>query len=363
MRHSTTMAARMTVGLDLGDKYSYLLVVGKGGEVFEEGRVRTNPEALRARFGGMEPARVAIETGTHSPWVSRLLEDCGHEVIVANPRQVALIFRSKKKSDDLDAEQLARLARMDTKLLAPVQHRGPQAQAHLSVLRTRDALVRTRSRLIAHVRGSAKPFGVRLPECSAESFHKKVVEDLPPAVEGSLRAVLEVIGSLTEKIRQFEKAVEKACKEKYPEAQQLAQVGGVGQLTALAFVLVIEDPRRFPRPRAVGSYAGLVPGRDESGEQHPQLRISKQGDALLRRLLVGCAHYILGPFGADSDLRRWGLKLCERGGRNAKKRAVVAVARKLAVLLLALWRSGEKYEPLRNSKRRKKRCRERVQGA
>jgi transposase len=348
MSDCTAKAARMTVGLDLGDRYTYVYVLGEDGEMVDDGRVRTTPEALKRRFGGMQPARVALETGTHSPWVSRLLEGCGHEVIVANPRQVGLIFGSGKKTDPVNAEQLARLARVDKKLLAPVQHRTRQGQAHLSVLRNRDVLVRARSQLVTHVRGIAKSFGSRLPQCSAESFHKKCVEDLPEEVTASLLHVMQVIGTLTETIRHYDKVIEKACEEGYAETQRMSQVAGVGALTALAFLLTIGDPRRFPRSRTVGAYFGLVPRRDDSGERSPQLRITKQGDGFVRRLLVGSAHYILGPFGPDTDLRRWGLKLCERGGKNAKKRAIVAVARRLAVLLLALWKNEQKYEPLRN---------------
>ena len=349
MSDCSTAAGRMTIGLDVGDRYSYLCVLGENGEVVEEGRVRTTPEALRERFGAMPPARVALETGTHSPWVSRLLEACGHEVIVANPRQVALIYRNRKKSDRLDAEQLARLARVDTKLLAPVHHRTSEGQAYLSVLRSRDVLVRARTQFINHVRGVAKSFGSRLPPSSSESFHRKVVESLPSEVRGSLEPVLELIESLTVTIRRYEKFIENACEEKYPETQRMTQVTGVGALTALAFLLTIGDLQRFPDSRSVGAYLGLVPKRDDSGERSPQLGISKEGDEFVRRLLVGSAQYILGPFGPDTDLKRWGLKLCQRGGKNAKKRAIVAVARKLAVLLMALWKSGEKYEPLRKS--------------
>jgi len=129
----------------------------------------------------------------------------------------------------------------------------------------------------------------------------------------------------------------------------LKQVKGVGTQIALTYLLTIEDPHRFAKSRDVGCFLGLRPGRRDSGESQPQMHISKEGDPYLRTMLVQGAHYILGPFGADSDLRRWGLKLAARGGKNAKKRAVVAVARKLAVLLHRLWVTGEVYEPLHNS--------------
>lgn len=342
----------VTVGLDLGDRYSYLCVLDtESGEVIEEGRLRTTPEAFGRRFSSEQPMRLAIEAGTHSPWVSRLLEECGHEVLVANVRKTRLIYAEGRKTDRIDAEKLARLARLDPKLLAPIEHRGESSQVHLALIRSREALVRTRARLINHVRFVVKPFGHRLPKCSAQSFHKKVASGIPEFLEPSLGPILETIGELTARIREYERKLATLAEELYPETKLLEQVQGVGPLTALAFVLILEDPMRFASGRAVGAYAGLVPGKDQSGDNDPQRRISRHGNELLRRLLVGCAHYILGPFGQDSDLRRHGEKIAQRGGKNARKRAIVAVARKLAVLLHRLWISGEVYEPLYNARR------------
>ena len=158
-----------------------------------------------------------------------------------------------------------------------------------------------------------------------------------------------MIGRLSEQIRQYDQQIDGLCQQKYPQTEILRQIQGVGPLTALTFVLVIENPQRFERSRDVGPYLGLCPGQDQSGERDPELRISKAGDHLLRSLLVNCAHYVLGHFGEDSDLRRHGEKIAARGGKKAKKRAVVAVARKIAVLLHHLWVTGEAYEPLYRS--------------
>jgi transposase len=342
-----------TAGLDLGDRYSYLcLIDSQSGEVIEEGRLRTTSEAFRRRFASERPLRIAIEAGTHSPWVSRLLEECGHEVLVANARKLRLIYANKRKTDEIDAENLARLARLDPKLLYPLRHRGEGSQAHLALIRSREALVSCRTQLVNHVRGAVKSFGARLPKCPARSFHKRASEHIPEALRPALGPILEQIGSLTERIKDYERQLEKVSEEHYPETGLLRQVEGIGPLTALTFVLTLEDPYRFEKSRSVGAYLGLVPATDRSGERDPQKRISKEGDQMLRRLLVGSAHYILGPFGSDSDLRRHGQKIASRGGKNAKKRAVVAVARKLSVLLHSLWVSGEVYEPLYNANRR-----------
>jgi transposase len=342
----------VTVGVDLGDRHSHLCLVDtRSGEVLEEGRVPTTPKSFERRFSGCEPMRVAIEAGTHSPWVSRLLEGCGHEVLVANARRLRPIYADGRKTDEIDAQKLARLARLDPKLLAPLKHRGEASQAHLALIHSRDVLVGTRTKLVNHVRATVKSLGHRLPACSAQGFPRKVAEHLPGPLRPALEPVLETISSLTAQIREYDRKLEAVAEELYPETRLLRQVKGVGPLTALAFVLTIEDPWRFADSRTVGAYLGMVPGKDQSGGRDPQQRISKRGDEMLRKLLVSCAHYVLGPFGEDSDLRRHGLKIAERGGKNAKRRAVVAVARKLSVLLHRLWVSGEAYEPLYNAGR------------
>jgi transposase len=273
-------------------------------------------------------------------------------VLVANARKLGLIYASKHKTDELDAENLARLARLDPKLLYPLKHRGEVCQAHLAIIRSRQALVSCRTQLVNHVRGAVKSFGARLPKCPAVSFHKKAAAHIPEALWPALGPILETIGSLTERIRDYERQLEMICQEHYPETDLLRQVEGVGVLTALTFVLTLEDPSRFEKSRSVGAYLGLVPARDQSGDRDPQKHISKEGDEMLRKLLVGSAHYILGPFAKDSDLRRHGEKIASRGGKNAKKRAAVAVARKLSVLLHRLWVTGEVYDPLYNTHRR-----------
>ena len=282
---------KMTAGLDFGDKHSYLCLIDQeGGEVMEEGRLRTTPEALRRRFAAEQPMRIAIETGTHSPWVSRLLEECAHQDLVANAHKTRLIYANKRKTDEVDAENLARLARVDPKLLYPLKHRGEVSQAHLALIRSREALVGSRTQLVNHARGAVKSFGARLPKCPARSFHNKAPEHIPEALRPALEPILEQIASLTELIRQYDLKLETLCQEHYPETQLLRQVEGIGPLTALTFVLTAEDPYRFEKSRSVGAYLGLVPATEKSGDRDPQKRISKEGDEMLRKLLVGSAH-------------------------------------------------------------------------
>jgi transposase len=275
---------------------------------------------------------------------------------VGNPRKLRAIWESDAKDDERDAEMLARIARFDPHLLYPIRHRGRQAQADLAVIKARDMLVKTRSVLIAHARGAVKSVGERISRCSAETFHRRLQEEMPEELCEALEPVRESIEDLTCRIRHYDKQLEELCAEKYPETEGLRAIRGVGPVTALAFVLTLEEPSRFGKSREVGPYLGLTPRKDKSGQTDKQLRITKAGNAYLRRLLVGCAQYMLGPFGADCDLRRFGLKLAARGGKNGKRRAVVAVARKLAVLLHALWKSGERYDPLFSQARRERKA-------
>ncbi len=347
MKEHTRMETGLTIGVDLGDKWSRYCVLDEGGDISEEGRITTTARAMRKRFEGMAHCRVVIEVGTHSPWVQRLLEELGHEVITAHTQAVRLIYGGTSKNDRLDAERLARLARVDPRLLHPIRHREGSAQADRAVIRSRHVLVGCRTSLINPARGIVKSMGGRLPACSAESFSKRSAEELPDELKPALWPVLETIAALTQEIRRYDQRIESLASKRYPETELLRQVSGVGSVTALSFVLRVEDPGRFRRSRSLGAYLGLQPRRRQSGDQDPELRITKAGDEDLRRLLVNAAHYILGPFGPDTSLRRWGLALAARGRKNAKKRALVAVARKLAVLLHRLWVTGEVYEPLR----------------
>jgi transposase len=351
MKTQLAVSGRHTIGVDLGDKRSHLCVLDAEGQVASEYTITTSPTAFRKYFVVISSALVVMEVGPHSRWASALIAGLGHEVLVANAGRVPLIHQSNRKNDRLDARHLAKLARVDVSLLCPVTHRDGTTQAHLSVIRARDVLVRSRTALINCVRGLVKPTGLQLPSSASAYFARKVAGLIPDALLAAITPLLEQLESLSNAIQQYDDEIERIARTERPEVKQLEQVTGVGTLTALAFVLTISDPHRFAKSRQVGNYFGLRPKQNQSGESCPQLGITKAGDHYLRRLLVGSAQYILGRFGPDTDLRRWGLKLAERGGKNAKKRAIVAVARKLAVLLHRLWVTSAAYEPLRNTHR------------
>ena len=343
--------SKLTIGLDLGDRSSCYCVLDESGRIVMEQKVSTTAKALQAAFGVMPRSRIALETGMHSPWISRLLSALGHEVIVAHARNVRLIGESRRKDDRLDAQTLARLARIDPQLLCPVKHRSAKAQADLTVIRARAGLVRARTALVNTARGLAKSYGERLRGCNVRNMNPEKAEGLSRELQAALAPLLVALESLSEQIGEYNERIETLAQENYPQVALLKQIKGVGTLIALTFLLTLEDPHRFRKSRDVGCYLGLQPGRRNSGQSEPQMHISKEGDPYLRTLLVQGAHHILGPFGVDCDLRRWGLKLAERGGKSGKKRAIIATARKLAVLLHHLWVSGDVYEPLHNSGR------------
>ena len=349
MKQNTTMIPETTIGLDLGDHFTHGCTLDANAGVRARFRFPTTKDGLAEAFATQPRARVVLEVGTHSPWVSRMLQSLGHEVIVANPREVQSISKSDRKNDAADAEQLARLGRADPKLLHPILHRQEDTQRDRALLAVRSKLVRTRASCVVQARGIAKGLGERLPKSSTLTMPKRVreagLEDLFPG----LSSLLEVIETLSAKIRELDHQIDQLSKERYPETALLRQVGGVGPITALAYVLTIEDPQRFDRSRSVGAYLGMRPRQRDSGERSPQLPISKAGDVYLRSLLVEGSQYIM-TIGPDCDLRRYGERIVERGGPAARQRAIVAVARKLSVLLHSLWRSAEVYEPLRQAR-------------
>jgi len=348
----TTRVPKLTIGMDLGDRTSRTYEVNAKGACVREETIPTTEAGLTRYFGQRERCRVVVEVGTHSPWVARFLAQLGHEVIVANPSAMFAGAPRRRRNDRLDARFLARQGRADVQLLYPITHRSAEGQQDLEALRARDQLVAVRTKLINHVRGTVKSSGQRLRKCSADVFAKRAIGELPSGLAPALTPLLEVIADLTRRIATADRQVARLIAERHPAAARLQQPAGVGPITALAFVLLVEDPARFRRSRDVGAYFGLVPRLDESSASTPQLRISKAGDAMGRRLLVSAAQYILGPFGPDTDLRRYGEAIAARGGKNAKKRAVVAVARKLAVLLHHLWVSGATYDADYQRKRR-----------
>lgn len=324
----------------------------KSREILEERSITNHRDSLRRLSKRYPRALIALEVGSHSPWISRFLKDLGHEVIVANPRKVRAIFQNDRKCDLYDARMLANLAAFDPEMLYPIQHQSEQMQRDLLQIKLRDSLVRRRVDLIASVRGVFKSLGIRLKVSNTHYFAahtRKAMKENEGEALALIEPILECLEMMSRQIRGLDREIEQLGKERYPETLRLREIRGVDPITALTFVLVMGDVGRFAQARDAGPYLGLVPQRNQSGDSDPEMRISKKGNSYLRSLLISCAQYVLGPFGTECDIRSHGLELAGRGSRRAKKKAAVATARKLSVLMLSLLKTGQKYEPLRRS--------------
>lgn len=344
---STSPLLGSFIGIDLGNRKHHVCVTDKDGTILSEFTIANDRAALRKLCEDHPEAAVAIEVGTHSPWISRFLTDNGMRVTVANARKLRAIYQNDRKCDRFDARMLAKLLRADPDLLCPIRHGSEQAQKDFVAIKIRDSLVRQRTHIVTTVRSVIKSLGMRIPSSSSEAFHLRAEEFLTehPEFEAAITPALMSLNALTEQVRFYDKAIEQAAREHHPQAAKFQKIPSIGPITSMAFVLCIEDPKRFEDPRDVGAYLGLVPRRDQSGGTDKQLPISKAGNKYLRQLLVQCAQYLLGHFGPDCALRQQGLALAAKGGRAAKKKAVIAIARKLAVMMIAMWQKGGDYEP------------------
>ena len=350
-------STELVIGMDMSDKKSNICILDATGAVIKRDKVVNTIDGLHdffSTFTNPSKVLVAMEAGTHSPWASCYLAEMGLNVLVGNSRKLRAIWASDTKTDNKDAEMLARIARMDRKLFYPIRHRGKRSQSMLAVIKARDTLVKSRTMLINSIRGMLKSMGLTIPKCSTQSFAKKAMEVIPKEYHFGLLEMIDMVAKLSEKINIYDSKVKILCDKEFPETKIFSKITGVGPITSLAFILTIEDPGHFRKSRDIGPFLGLTPKRDQSGEIDKQLGITKAGNELLRRSLVQCAQYILGHFGPDCDLRRFGDKIASRGGSAAKKKAIIAVARKLGVLMHQLWATGAEYDPFYNTNKKKK---------
>jgi transposase len=332
-------------GIDLHSKSSEVAVINEAGKIEEQVRISTTESSLRRWFGGRKPMVICLEAGGQSAWAMRILTSLGHDVVVANPGRVRLIAEATLKNDKVDAITLARLVRADRQLLCPIIHRSAETQRQRGVLRVRRTLMNARTACLNASRGILRSFGYRTPGRKAERLAERLADaSIPEEMVSVVAPLVQLALELDEKIAALDEAVE-TMGHAYPEVALLRTVPGVGPLVALSFVLCIENPQRFARSRDLAGYLGLRPKMRESASTSHYGGITHQGDIEMRSLLVQAAHGLLRSR-ADSDLKRWANGLAERIGKN---KAVVALARKLAVVMHTMWVRGEPFRPFRKA--------------
>jgi transposase len=333
------------IGIDIGDKINTVCVLNNDGEIIQECEVENTGQEMHDFFIEYPNARVAIEACSHSLWLHDLLVRLGCQVFVGNPRKLRIISSSSRKNDKNDSRLLARLVRSDLDLLYPIVVRDILTQQDMVIIKTRTMLIKTRGDLVRHIRGIIKPFGLKLPkDVTTDNFHDKVKEHLSKELLPILKHTIKSIKDLSIQIKNLDKKIDSLINKKYPEAMLLQTIDGIGPITALTFILIMGDPKRFEKSRDVGAYFGLVPRQDQSCTIDKSLPITKEGDSCMRSLLVNCSHHILGRYGKDTQIRRHGLKVMGQDeNKIRKKKAVIAVARKLSVLMHSMLISGEPF--------------------
>lgn len=349
MSECSTELKKIYVGFDVSEKTIETFAVCGIETSKSSCKIENAPQAIKKflrMFKTPDQVCIVMETGTHSLWMSQLISSLGFEVVVAHARDLALIYGSDQKNDRLDAEKLARLAQADRKLLHPIKHMTLERQIDLTIVKARDLVVRQRTQLINTIRGLLRTSGHKLIEAEYTCVAiKKCCQALPEEIRPAIAPLLQQICYLDLAIKDYDRQVKKLCK-KYPETLLLQQISGIGPITSIAFVLIVGDPNRFENPARLCAYLGVVPRQDQSGNTDKQLGITKKGNKLMRNLLVQAAHYILGPFGQDCDLRAYGMRIQSRGGKIARKKSYVAVARKLVMVMIRLWQyPDQKYDP------------------
>ena len=329
------------LGIDLASKMTALCLMSETGEVVREAMVPTEEAEFRMFLKNETGYRCVVEASPLAEWVSGVLEGMGHAVVVIDPRKAKAVIQTKKKTDILDARNLARMAR--TGWYTAVHRKSPEARLLRSHLKARDGLLRIARAMNSQIRGLLRSHGVRLGAVSETDFPahvREVTARRVPALSPVLEPLIAAWTQAVEKAKTLKMAI--AALGKASEVQErLQSVPGVGPLIAATFVATLDTPSRFRSASQVAAYLGLVPRVHQSGETEYHGRVTKEGDSLLRTLLIEGAVVLLTRTRESCSLKRWGLRLARKKGMA---KAAVAVARKMAMLLFHLWKSGEAFQ-------------------
>lgn len=335
------------IGIDLGDKKHAVVGLDDKANIVLKRWVPNKKEDLEALFRRNRGAVFGMETGTHCRWISMLCRECGCEVYVGNAHRLRSIFGNTHKNDMRDAEEIARLLNGDKRHFHPVQLRDAEHQNLVQLVKMREMVMSQRTKSAGAIRGMAKANGVRLPASDADSLHRKladVIDTLPDNLQLLLRPQIGLLEKLCETIREYDRLIRDYRNEHFrKECDLLETIPGVGPVNAAAFVAFTGDVRRFRHARDVGPYYGLTAGRDQSSSKDEPKRITKEGNEFVRHLLVNAANLIMQGRCRNTELLQFGLRVWGNRGKVAKRKAKVALARKLAVTMAAMLRSGTPY--------------------
>lgn len=328
-------------GFDAGKMSSHFCIVNEAREVLRTGKVCNRARDLAKLFGAMAPMRVVIEASSKSFWLADQLRCLGHQPVVVDPGRTKAIGAARIKHDKLDARVLAELCQAN--LLAAVDQPCQETRLARMPVAVRAGLVRARAQLINTVRSIADSEGIEIPGSSPVRFTTAVelaAKPMPAAMAQALHPLIESIDALAASIAECDRSLAETA-EKDPVMNLLQTCPGVGKICSAGFAYAIRDPKRFRSGRTVGAYLGLVPSLYASGKTYRSGHITKCGNHQTRWLLTMAANALLRSK-QDSAIKRWGLQLAARVGR---KKAVTAIARKLAAVLWAMWRNQRPFEP------------------
>lgn len=328
-------------GIDLASKASAVCIENETGRIVAEFEMPTDEDGFRTRLGDLEPMHCVLEASPLAEWAARVLESLGHSVVVIDARKAKAVIRTKRKTDQLDARNLAKMAR--TGWYTAVHRKSASARLMRTLLKARQGLVEVANAQRSRILGLLRAHGIKVTGARGDAFESRVLEAVR-AREPELEVILQPLLGLRSQARAEAEVLAQRLKElsqHVPVCRQLMSVPGVGPIVAATYVATIDDPHRFEHSDQVADYVGLVPSVYQSGETEYRGRITKEGDALLRWLLVEAANVLLTRVKRACALQNWGRRLLAKKGL-AKAR--VAVARKLSVLLHRLWVSGEEFD-------------------
>lgn len=339
------------VGLDVSCKTVFVCMINEKGEMVREIELVTDPDAIHSFLlgTGFQIEKIGLESGSMTHWLTKGLRSYGYEVHPMESRKMAAILATiVNKTDKNDARGIAEALRAGH--YKQCVHRSDSSMNLRTVLNSRDLLVKQRTQLTNSIRGFIRTYGIRLPKGRGKDFHERVLEAIEGQAEEilfSIEILLKTYLSLEEQISKFDIWLKRYSSQS-KQVSLLKSVDGVGDITALAYITEVDDPNRFSNSRDVAAYIGLTPNQYSSGETQKQGRISKQGSSYLRFLLIEAATVLLTRCKQWSPIKSWGLKLMKKKG---KKKAIVAVARKLAVTMHSMLLSEKNFNRKGKSKR------------